>query len=113
MEVQSQNNNLADENIKILEKDTNEIKQLLFEFLAEYFPKPSSNSSSTSSKASQYWSLQEIIQQLITKQEEDPEDPYVLKNEHHYGPYIELLLRAKVAQVHPKDNRYIRLVDFS
>jgi len=114
MEVQSQNENLADENIQILEKDTNEIKQLLFEFLSENFPKPISNSNSNSSKASsQFWSLQEIIQQLITKQEEDPEDPYVLKDGHHYGPYIELLLRAKVAQVHPKDNRYIRLADFS
>lgn len=39
------------------------------------------------------------------------DNPYVL-TEHAWPPYVELLLRAHVAELHPDDKRFMRLVDF-
>jgi hypothetical protein len=56
-------------------------------------------------------SLRVLVNKLIEAYLNDGESPYV-PIEHAWAPYVELLLRSNVAELHDRDQRFMRLVDF-
>ncbi len=42
----------------------------------------------------------------------EPHDPYITLDGSHFPPYVELLVRANIAEKHPRNSALLRLVAF-
>lgn len=71
------------------------------------------NSKSTRAvSASSFLSLEAILETLMTKCLETPNDAYIDQDETLWPPYIEMLLRSGMVQRHPTDIRRLRLTPY-
>ncbi len=52
------------------------------------------------------------LQELMTRQIEQPHDPYIMLTSDHWPAYTELMLRCGVAQRHPSDDKRIKVTPF-
>jgi len=107
--------------ISTLEDSNQQLSMMLIAFLDEYYPIPDLSDASKKEKKRKVGSgdmfpeaglsLKELLKQIIEKSQLE-DDPYVKLNaEEHHEPYVELLLRAGIAQKHPQDNLCIKLVN--
>lgn len=110
--------------------DNQRLVQELAAFLAQYYPPPANalllsatgtetgaipddrHADATISRA-EAMSLRDFLEALMNRFVEQPADPWVLLTARHWPPYVELLVRAGIAERHPSDARRLRVVDFT
>ncbi|EGD78362.1 hypothetical protein PTSG_09428 [Salpingoeca rosetta] len=58
-------------------------------------------------------SLRQLLQELMNQCMTSPHDPYIaIDDDKHWLPYLEMLQRAGITQVHPRDQAKIKLTEF-
>jgi len=92
----------------------------LSKFLGTHFPaielelpkRKQNNKSNDDNEENIIYNLANMLQELMNLSVSKPHDPYVRLTKEHYAPYIELLLRAQIAEKHPTNSELIRLIPF-
>ena len=91
------------------------------EFLVQYFPRPDAVTAGGKRKrgvagpaddATGYLSLNDFLEDLMNAATSRALDPYIVLTAAHWPPYVELILRAGIGILHPKDHTRMRLQDF-
>ncbi|XP_073536340.1 centromere protein K [Phyllobates terribilis] len=89
------------------------------EFIEEHFPLPDENEWRIKKKRAlsegppvQWITLHVILETLMNKLLDTPNDPYVTVMDEYWPPYIELMLRFGITLRHPADAKRIRLEAF-
>ena len=95
-----------------------QLKTGIKKFLDQYYPAPERTAKDSHLPPLQ--SLKQLLNDLIRVEAAAREDPtrdfsegYVKLNETHWPPYVELLVRAGVAEVHPEDSSRLRLISLT
>jgi hypothetical protein len=101
-------------------KEGKEMRTSLGGFINKHFPLPTPEvvseakrklRSSESSCTENLSSLKSILEDLVNKCMEDPNDPYI-DVDNIWPPYLELLSRCQIVTRHPDNNAKIKLVPF-
>lgn len=97
-------------------------KKKLGSFIGKHFPLPSEQifndvkkklrSADIKMTRSNTLTLKKILEELISKCIDDPNDSYVTIDHRYWPPYVELLLRCHIVLRHPDDPQRIKLVPF-
>ncbi|XP_054253527.1 centromere protein K [Indicator indicator] len=102
--------------MQTLKEHKEKLSTALAEFIEEHFPLPENrkarNKKSSKEPDVELISLQEILENLISKLLTTPHEPYVTINDSFWPPYIEMLLRYGIARRHPEDANRMRLEAF-
>ncbi|KAK3090259.1 hypothetical protein FSP39_010478 [Pinctada imbricata] len=98
------------------------LRKNLVAFIKQHFPLPSQETLSEAKKklrSADYsaaredlFSMKEILELLLNKSLEDPNDPFITIDHQFWPPYVELLLRSKIVVRHKDDEKRIKLVSF-
>lgn len=107
--------------IKNAKKEGKGLRNSLGAFINEHFPLPSEEVVSEARKrlrgserksTENLASLKSILEDLVNKCMEDPNDPYIDVDDSIWPPYVELLLRCQIVTRHPDNNKQIKLIPF-
>ena len=108
--------------IEDVRKTFDYIRKNLVAFIKQHFPLPSTESVNEAKKklrssgqkivCENLMPLKEILELLLDKSLEDPNDAYITMDDGFWPPYVELLLRCKIVVRHKDDEQRIRLVSF-
>lgn len=91
------------------------------EFIGEHYPPPTPEQIEESRKkrgsgskktGETLYSLSEIIDQLMKRSAEFPEDPYIALGDAFWPPYVGLLQRSGTVSKHPEKTENIRLTQY-
>jgi len=106
----------------ILETKNKQLLKALARFVDSYYPRPSPDDAAQIQKkkrvapdkepAGPYHPLKTILSDLMNQAVTQAEDPWVVLGPLHWGPYIELLVRADIAILDP-EGTHIRLASMS
>lgn len=109
-----------EDRLKSAKKQGKEMRTSLGTFINKHFPLPTQEvvnearrklRSSESNCTENLSSLKSILEDLVNKCMEDPNDPYI-DVDSIWSPYVELLLRCQIVTRHPDNNAKIKLVPF-
>lgn len=109
------------ESIRAAEKRYNHLMQELMTFVNKHYPLPSPPDLAQAKRKlrnKRQWSLtdllpfKDILQELMNKCVEEPDNPYVTLDDRYWPPYVEVLLRCNLALRHPEAINKIKMVPF-
>lgn len=107
--------------IKTAKKEGKGLRNSLGTFINKHFPLPTEEAVSEARKrlrsserrsTENLSSLKSILEDLVNKCMEDPNDPYIDVDDSIWPPYVELLLRCQIVTRHPDNNKQIKLIPF-
>ncbi|XP_062578610.1 centromere protein K-like [Saccostrea cucullata] len=110
-----------EDRVKNAKKQGKELRGSLGAFINKHFPMPTKEvvsearkklRSSDRKSEENLVSLKSILEDLVNKCMEDPNDPYIDVDDSIWPPYVELLLRCQIVTRHPDNNAKIKLVPF-
>lgn len=56
--------------------------------------------------------LLDILEHLMNRSVEAPNDPYIVIDDRYWPPYLQLLVRVGIAQRHPEDDNRVKITPF-
>lgn len=107
--------------LKNAKKQGKELRNNLATFINKHFPLPTEEvanearkrlRSSDRTSVESLSSLKSILEDLVNKCMEDPNDPYIDIDDSIWPPYVELLLRCQIVTRHPENNAKLKLIPF-